>query len=67
MITPNHGAIWLAPGVLGDAGSTPAGERVLTSLRGANFNTTNDQPLVIPANFVAFMVTRIIITMRRSA
>ncbi len=62
VITPGHGAQWLAPGVLGDAGSTLAGEKVLATIRGANFNTANDQPFVIPQNITAFMITRIVIT-----
>lgn len=61
-ITVGHGAQWLATGVIGDAGSTLAGEKVLASLRGANFNTTIDQPLVIPSIITAFMLTRIVIT-----
>jgi hypothetical protein len=61
-VTPNHAAVWAADGVLKDGGGTPAAQRVLASLRGANFNTTNDQPIIIPLNFVAFQITGIIIT-----
>lgn len=61
-ITPGHAAIWSADGVLQDGGPFPAGQRVIASLRGANFNTTNDQPIAIPQRFVAFQLTSIIIT-----
>jgi len=45
-----------------DGGATPASQRVLASLRGANFNTTFDQPIPIPQNITAFMLTQISIT-----
>ena len=61
-ITPGHVAQWVATGVVKDGGALPAGEKVLASIRGANFNTTGDQPLVIPQNITAFMITRIVIT-----
>jgi hypothetical protein len=61
-ITPFHLAQWLAPGVLGDAGAPPAAQRVLASLRGADFNNTGDQPIAIPQQFVAFQLTGIIVT-----
>lgn len=62
VITSGHVCTWAATGVIQDGGAQPASEKVLASLRGANFNTTNDQPIAIPLNFVAFMLTRIIIT-----
>lgn len=61
-ITPGHAATWAADGVLGDGGPFPAGQRVIASLRGANFNVTSDQPIIIPQRFVAFQVTSIIVT-----
>ena len=61
-VTPGHSAVWAADGVLKDGGGTPAAQRVLASLRGANFNSTTDQPIIIPLNFVAFQLTGIIIT-----
>ena len=61
-VTPFHGVQWLADGVVGDGGPGPVGQRVIASLRGANFNTTNDQPLVIPQQFVAFSLRFITIT-----
>jgi hypothetical protein len=35
---------------------------VLTSLRGANFNTTSDQAIAIPARITAFQITGIVVT-----
>jgi hypothetical protein len=61
-ITPSHAAVWVTDGVIKDGGATPASQRVLASLRGANFNTTNDQPIAIPLNFTAFQLNGIIIT-----
>lgn len=61
-ITPYHGVQWLAPGVIGDSGAPVAGPLVIASLRGANFNTTNDQPITIPQNILAFQLTGIVIT-----
>jgi hypothetical protein len=60
--TPGHAAKWVTDGVIADAGGMPAAQRVLASLRGANFNTTNDQPIAIPLNFTAFQLNSIIIT-----
>jgi hypothetical protein len=60
--TPGHAVIWTSDGVVQDGGPFPAGQRVIASLRGANFNTTNDQPIVIPQRFVAFQLTSIIVT-----
>jgi hypothetical protein len=61
-ITPFHLAQFLSAGVIGDAGPMPGGPGVIASLRGANFNTTNDQLITIPQNFVAFQLTGIVIT-----
>ena len=61
-VTPGHAVTWTADGVVQDGGPFPAGQRVIASLRGANFNTTNDQPIAIPQRFVAFQLTSIIIT-----
>lgn len=61
-VTPNHAVIWTTDGVVQDGGAFPAAQRVIASLRGANFNTTNDQPIAIPQRFVAFQLTSIIIT-----
>jgi hypothetical protein len=61
-VTPGHAVTWVTTGVVGDGGATPASQRVLSSLRGANFNTTFDQPIPIPQNIVAFQLTSIIVT-----
>jgi hypothetical protein len=61
-ITPGHPAVWVAPGVIGDGGAALAAQRVLASLRGANFNTTADQPIAIPQRVTAFALTGIYVT-----
>jgi len=62
VITPGHLPVWVAPGVIGDGGAALAAQRVLASLRGANFNTTNDQPIAIPQRVTAFRLTGITVT-----
>jgi len=62
VITPGHLPVWVAPGVIGDGGAALAAQRVLASLRGANFNTTNDQPIAIPQRVTAFALTGILVT-----
>jgi hypothetical protein len=61
-VTPGHLAAWGTQGVIVDWGAAPASQRVLASLRGANFNTTADQPIAIPQTVTAFQLTGIIIT-----
>lgn len=61
-ITPGHLAAWIAPGVIGDGGNAPAAQKVLARLTGADFNSTADQPLVLPSTMTAFMLTGIIVT-----
>lgn len=61
-VTAGHIPIWLAPGVLGDGGSLGSATQVLASLRGANMNTTADQPISIPTTLAAFQLTSIVIT-----
>lgn len=60
-ITPGHGAKWLAPGVLGDAGANPYSQRVLASLTQADFNDTGDQPIVLPSSLNFFQLTGIVL------
>jgi hypothetical protein len=62
LVTPGHAAKWVTDGVLADAGGSSASQRVLASLRNANFNITTDQPIIIPQNFSAFQLTSIIVT-----
>lgn len=61
-VTPGHVAIFAANGVIQDGGTLLAAQRVLASLKGANFNTTNDQPIVIPQQVTAFQINGIVIT-----
>jgi len=59
-VTPGHIATWATDGVIQDGGPIPT--NVLASLRGANFNITGDQPILIPATVSAFSIAKIIIT-----
>ncbi len=59
-VTPGHIAQWVTDGVIQDGGTQSPS--VLTSLRGANFNSTSDQPIAIPATITAFQLTSIVIT-----
>lgn len=61
-ITPGHLVSWTTDGVVQDWGAAPAAQRVLASLRGANFNVTTDQPMLLPQTVTAFQLTSIIIT-----
>lgn len=61
-VTPGHAAIFLTTGVIADGGAIPAAARVLASLRGASFNQTADQLILIPAAITAFALTGIIVT-----
>ena len=60
VVTPNHVAVWTTDGVIQDGGTQSPS--VLASLRGANFNSTSDQPIAIPATITAVQLTSIIIT-----
>jgi hypothetical protein len=61
-VTPGHAAIWVTDGVIQDGGALTASTRVLGSVRGVNFNTTTDQPILMPPSIVAFQLTGLIIT-----
>lgn len=61
-VTNGHLAKWLTSGVIGDAGPQVAGQRVIASLFDANFNSTADQPIIIPPAITAFQLTGIIVT-----
>lgn len=61
-VTPGHSAIWTTDGVIQDGGSMPASQRVLASLRSANFNISTDQPILIPQAITAFQLTGIVVT-----
>ena len=59
-VTPGHLAQWTTDGVIQDGGVSPF--NVIASYRSINFNVTTDQPIVIPAQIVAFRLSNIIIT-----
>jgi len=62
-VTPGHLVSWVTQNVIGDAGAPAiANQSIIASLRGANFNTTADQPIPIPAGVAAFQLTGIIVT-----
>lgn len=61
-VTPGHLAAWTTDGVIQDGGPAGASQKVLASLRGANFNVTSDQPILLPQSLVAFTLTGIIVT-----
>jgi|SRR5215472_5758178 len=61
-VTPGHFATWVTDGVVQDGGPILASEKVLGSIRGANFNTTSDQPIVLTPGILKFQITKIIIT-----
>jgi len=61
-VTPGHIATLATDGVIADGGAALAAQRVLASLRGANFNTTSDQPIAITLNVSAFQLTGILVT-----
>ena len=61
-VTNGHLAKWLTSGVIGDAGPQVAGQRVIASGFALDFNSTADQPLIIPPAITAFQLTGIICT-----
>jgi hypothetical protein len=60
-VTPGHLAEFVTSGVIADAGPQVAGERVLALLQGASFDTTTDQPLIIPPAITAFQLTGLLV------
>lgn len=60
-ITRGHVAKFIADGVIADGGPIPSAQRVLASLSVANFNTDNDQALILPEEVDAFQLTGLII------
>lgn len=61
-VSPGHLAVWVANGIAGDGGPILASQKVLASIRGANFNTTADQPIILPPSITAFQLTGLLIT-----
>ena len=60
-VTPGHGAKWVTNGVIADAGANPYSQRVLASLPNADFNSTDDQAILLPTTLLYFQLTGIII------
>lgn len=61
-VTAGHLAKFVTSGVIADAGPLGASQRVLSYLQGADFNSIQDQPLLIPNTITAFQLTGIIVT-----
>lgn len=61
-VTPGHMAVFVTDQIIGDGGSPVISQRVLGTLRMANFFDTNDQPILLPERMVAFQLTSIIVT-----
>lgn len=61
-VTPGHAVKWVTDNVIGDAGSLPAAQKVLAYLNNASFNSTADQPIILPSSINAFQLTGILIT-----
>lgn len=61
-VTPGHLVTWTTQNVVQDGGAILASQKVLASLRSADFNTTADQPLVLPSAVTALIVSQIIVT-----
>lgn len=60
-VTPGHMAVWGATGVLQDGGSPIAAQRVIARMTQASFDTTSDQPIILPARLTAFQLTGIVV------
>jgi hypothetical protein len=61
-VTPGHIATWTTDGIVQDGGSFITGSRVLGRFSGANFNTTTDQPILMPVTTTVFQLTGIVVT-----
>lgn len=61
-VTPGHAVKWVTDNVIQDAGVIPAAQRVLATFINADFNSTGDQPIIIPAAITAFQLTAILVT-----
>lgn len=60
-VTPGNLALWATTGVLKDGGKPGRMGRVLAQLTSADFNSTSDQPIVLPEAMQAFCITSIIV------
>lgn len=61
-ISPNHPAVWITTGVIGDTGPASVPTNVLAKLLSADFNSILDQTIQIPKAITAFMLTGIVVT-----
>lgn len=61
-VTPGHLTTWVTDGVVNDGGPVTASDKVLATLFSADFNSTFDQPLLVPPTVKVFQLTGIIIT-----
>jgi len=61
-VTPGHVLLWATDGVVLDGGALGAAQKVIASLRGADFNDTGDQSIVLPSRITAFQLNAIVIT-----
>ncbi len=61
-VSAGHLARWIGTGILADGGPLPMAQRVIASAPQASFDSTADQPLVLPSFMTAFQLTGLIIT-----
>ncbi len=60
-VTPGHSAIFVTDGVVQDGGPIAAAQKVIATLLSADFNSTFDQPLLIPPAITVFKLNSIIV------
>lgn len=61
-VTPGHSAVWITNGIVQDGGPITASQKVLAAIFSANFNSTGDQPILLPFGISVFQLTNIIVT-----
>jgi len=61
-ITPNHLAVWTTDGVIQDGGPVINVAKILGTIRGADFNSSADQPIYLPATVTAFQILDVTVT-----
>lgn len=61
-VTPGHSAVWITNGIVQDGGPITASQKVLATIFSANFNSTSDQPILLPFGISVFQLTNIIVT-----
>lgn len=60
-VTPGHQVRWATNGVVEDGGANPYSQRAIASLLNVSFNTTSDQPILLPSTLNRFQLTGILI------